>query len=211
MQKLIKGLHHFRNCIFPPQQAFFEKLALGQYPEALFITCSDSRVNPNLITQTQPGDLFVVRNAGNIVPPHGATAGGESAAIEYAVRALQARDIIVCGHTQCGAIQALLDPPRVKGLPLVANWLSHAEATRRIVARNYPHMTGAALLNVAVQENVLVQLEHLRTQPAVAEALAEKRLRLHGWVYKIETGEVRVFDPESQQFVPLPEALEEAV
>jgi carbonic anhydrase len=202
MQKLIQGLHAFQENIFRPQREFFENLAHGQQPEALFITCSDSRINPCLLTQTQPGELFILRNAGNIVPPHGLP-GGEAATIEYAVTVLKVHDIIVCGHTHCGAMAAVLAPDERTRLPIVDAWLGHAEATRRILAEHYQHLSGDALLTAAVEENVLVQLEHLRTQPAVAAALAGSSLRIHGWVYQIETGRVFTFDPAQGQFVPL--------
>src|SRR5688500_10819560 len=167
MQKLIEGFHHFQASIFSSQRELFERLARGQTPEALFITCSDSRINPNLITQTGPGDLFILRNAGNIIPPYGAANGGEGATIEYAVGALGVKDIIVCGHSHCGARAGLLHPESLTELPLVRHWLTHAEATRRIVKENYGHLSGPALLTATVEENVLVQLENLRTQPAV--------------------------------------------
>lgn len=204
MQKLIQGLHEFQRNVF--DREFFERLAKGQSPETLFITCSDSRINPNLITQTEPGDLFIIRNAGNIVPPHGPAVGGEAATIEYAVSALKVRDVIVCGHSHCGAMQALIRPDDLKGLPAVAQWLGHAEATRRIMMENYRDLTGSALLSATVQENVLVQIENLRTQPAVAAALAAGTLRLHGWVFKIETGQVFAFDPDQRQFLPIKDA-----
>ncbi len=203
MQKLIQGLHEFQRNFF--KRDFFEGLAKGQSPETLFITCSDSRINPNLITQTEPGELFIVRNAGNIVPPHGPFPGGEAATIEFAVSVLKVKDIIICGHSHCGAMKAILQPEDLKSLPIVAHWLGHSEATRRIMAENYGHLEGNALLTATVQENVLVQLEHLRTQPSVAAALAAGSIHLHGWVYKIETGEVFAFDPELRQFVGIQE------
>jgi carbonic anhydrase len=201
MQKLIQGLHHFQTTVFDSQRALFERLAQGQSPETLFITCSDSRINPNLITQTAPGDLFILRNAGNIVPPHGAANGGEGATIEYAVAALGVKDIIVCGHSHCGAMAGLLKPASVAALPSVAAWLGHAEATRRIMEENYGHLDGAALLTATVEENVLSQLENLRTHPAVAAKMGRGELHLHGWVYKIETGEVFAYDDTTGQFV----------
>ncbi|MFO0593927.1 MAG: carbonic anhydrase [Myxococcaceae bacterium] len=206
MQKLIQGIHEFQTNIFRPQRELFEKLSRGQNPETLFITCSDSRINPNLITQTQPGELFIIRNAGNIVPPHGPNnTGGESATIEYAVAVLQVKDIIVCGHTHCGAMTAVIDGKGLESVPRVAAWLQHADATREVINRHYRHLEPAARVNAAAQENVLLQLEHLRTQPHVAAGLAGGTLRLHGWVYKIETGEVFAFDPEQRQFVPVKE------
>jgi len=203
MQKLIQGLHDFQANIFSSQRELFERLAHGQSPDALFITCSDSRINPNLITQTEPGELFILRNAGNIIPPHGAANGGEGATIEYAVAALGVRDIIVCGHSHCGAMNGLLNLDSLGELPAVRQWLSHAEATRRIAKENYQHLHDTALLTATIEENVLVQLENLRTHPAVAAALAGGKLKLHGWVYKIETGQVFAYDPEQEQFLPL--------
>jgi len=203
MQKLIQGLHHFQSNIFSSQRELFERLAQGQSPDALFITCSDSRINPNLITQTEPGELFILRNAGNIIPPHGAANGGEGATIEYAVAALGVRDIIVCGHSHCGAMNGLLNLDSLGELPAVRHWLTHAEATRRIAKENYEHLSGNALLTATIEENVLVQLENLRTHPAVAAALSRGKLNLHGWVYKIESGQVFAYDPEQEQFLPL--------
>src|SRR5262245_42518317 len=162
MQKLVQGIHHFQANIFRPQRELFERLADGQDPDTLFIACSDSRVNPNLITQTEPGELFILRNAGNIVPPYGAASGGEEATIEYAVAALDVKDVIVCGHSHCGAMKGLLDPSGVAEMPAVARWLGHAEATRRIMKEKYRELSNTALLTATVEENVLVQLENLR-------------------------------------------------
>lgn len=203
MPKFAAGVVKFQKEVFPGNQELFEQLAKGQTPEALFITCSDSRIDPNLLTRSRPGDLFILRNAGNIVPPHGAANGGEAATIEFAVAALGVNDIIICGHTHCGAMKGLLDPDTVAPLPAVSAWLSHAETTRRIVRDNYAHLDGERLVTAAVEENVLVQLENLRTLPAVASRLVKGDLHLHGWVYKIETGEVFAFDPGEGQFVPL--------
>jgi carbonic anhydrase len=203
MQKLVDGIHHFQTNAFTSEREFFERLADGQTPETLFITCSDSRINPNLLTNTRPGELFILRNAGNIVPPYGAANGGEGATIEYAVAALGVKDIIVCGHSHCGAMNALIAPAGLEELPTVRAWLGHAEMTRRIIRENYAHLEGQALVTATVQENVLAQLENLRTHPAVAARLARGALHLHGWVYKIETGEVFSFDPTSGQFGPL--------
>jgi carbonic anhydrase len=203
MQKLVDGIHHFQANIFSSQRVLFERLARGQEPQALFITCSDSRINPNLITHTEPGDLFILRNAGNIIPPYGAATGGETATIEYAISALGVKDVVVCGHSLCGAMTGLLQPESVAHLPAVARWLDHAEATRRIMNDKYKHLTGPARLTGCVQENVLVQIENLRTHPSVAAGLACGKLKLHGWVYKIETGEIFAYDPENAQFQPV--------
>ena len=205
MQKLIQGIHQFQSENFRPLQGLFEQLSKGQSPETLFITCSDSRIDPNLLTRSTPGELFILRNAGNIVPPHGAANGGEAATIEFAVTALGVKDIIVCGHSHCGAVHGLLHPEKLRELPSVEAWLKHAETTRRIVRDNYSHLDGDRLLTVAVEENVLVQLEHVRTLPAVASRLVKGDLHLHGWVYKIETGEVFAFDQTAGQFVRVAE------
>ena len=204
MQKLVEGLHRFQHGAFNSQKKLFQKLVDGQAPIALFITCSDSRIDPNLLTQTEPGELFVLRNAGNIVPPYGAVQGGEAATIEYAVAVLKVRDIVVCGHSHCGAMSGLLNPQSLEGLTAVKSFLSYAECTRRITTENYTHITDAkARLVATVEENVLVQLENLRTHPAVASALGRDEIHLHGWGYKCETGQIFSYDVEQGQFLPL--------
>lgn len=207
MKKLITGIHHFQSQVFESHRELFERLSKGQSPESLFITCSDSRINPNLITQTNPGDLFILRNAGNIIPPFGAANGGEGGTIEFAVAALGVTDIIICGHSHCGAVKGLLKPEQLKDLPAVAAWLSHAQATTRIMKENYADqgLSEDELINVAVQENVLVQIENLKTHPSVAARLARGEINLHAWTYKIETGEVFAYNQQSGQFAPLSE------
>ena len=204
MQALVDGIRHFQQNDFPARIRLFKRLAKGQQPIALLITCSDSRINPNLITNTEPGELFILRNAGNIVPPHGLGHGGEEATIEYAILGLGIRDIIVCGHSHCGAMGALVAPEAIgESMPAVSAWLRHAESARRIVAAKYGHLRPPERAQAAVQENVLVQLDNLRTHPPVAAGLAGGDVRLHGWVYAIQTGEVTAYDPERGQFVPL--------
>jgi carbonic anhydrase len=206
MQKLIDGIHEFQRTIFSKEEKLFETLAAGQKPLALFITCSDSRIDPNWLTQTKPGELFILRTAGNIVPPYGAILGGEAATIEYAVSALRVKDVVLCGHSHCGAMSGLLHPDKIEKMPAVQAVLTHAEATRRIVEENYEHLTEEdKRLTLTVEENVLVQLENLRTHPSVAAALGRKELKLHGWVYKFETGQVFAFDPDQGQFAELTE------
>ena len=204
MQKLVEGIHQFQKDVFSSKQRLFERLAEGQHPLALFITCSDSRINPNLLTQTEPGELFILRNAGNIVPPYGAVEGGEAATIEYAVSVLGVKDIIICGHSHCGAMGGLLDQTQLEKLPAVRSWLAHCESTYRIINENYAHLADpTARLTATVEENVLVQLEHLRTHPTVAAALGRQALNLHGWVYKFESGQVFGYDPKESQFVSI--------
>jgi carbonic anhydrase len=205
VQQLVAGIHRFKRDVFRPRAQFFQELAQGQEPKTLFITCSDSRIDPNLITHTSPGDLFVLRNAGNLIPAYGATSGGEFATIEFAIMALEIHDIVVCGHSHCGAMKGVLDPASVAEMPAVADWLKHAEATRRIMKAKYNQLSGDALLDAAIEENVLMQIENLQTHPAVAVALAEDKIKLHAWVYEIETGEVFAFEEEAEQFLPLGE------
>jgi carbonic anhydrase len=200
MQKLVRGIHQFQTQIFSSHKELFERLdQRDQTPETLFITCSDSRISPNLITQTQPGELFILRNVGNLVPPY-ESMGGMAAGIEFAVASLQVKDIIICGHSNCGAMKALLEPEQLSELPASRAWLVHARATERIMWESYGHLQGRELLHATVEENVLVQLENLRRHPAVAKAMANRMLHLHAWVYKIETGEVFAFDPERGQY-----------
>jgi carbonic anhydrase len=205
VQQLVAGVHHFKRQLFRQQQELFARLAGGQSPQTLFITCSDSRIDPNLITHTDPGDLFVIRNAGNIIPAYTAASGGEIASIEFAVAGLAVSDIVICGHSHCGAMKGLLHPEYLTEMPSVAEWLKHAESTRRIVKSKYGHLAVGDQLDVAIEENVLVQIENLQTHPAVAVALAEGKLKLHGWVYDIASGEVYAYDDQAEQFVPLGE------
>lgn len=206
MQNLVKGVHYFQNIGFRQQRELFETLAEGQHPEACFITCCDSRIDPNLITNSPPGGLFIVRNVGNLVPCYGTSNNAEMAAVEYAVCALGVKHIIVCGHTGCGAMKGLLDGDPKNHLPAVMNWLRHADSTSAIVKEHYSHLTGNDLVTAAAQENVLVQLEHLRTSPAVATRVSRGKLQLHGWMYKIDTGEIYVYDSGAHQFLPLASA-----
>lgn len=195
MEKLVEGFKKFQSDVFNAKRELFTKLSEGQAPRALFITCSDSRVDPTLLTQAEPGELFILRNAGNIVPSYGGgVIGGNTATIEYAVAVLGVKHVIVCGHTDCGVIKALLHPESVKDLPAVRSWMEQAETTRRIVEENYADRTGDELLIKAIQENVRVQLDHLKTHPTVAVRLRRGGLTLHGWVYSISTGDIWAYD-----------------
>ncbi len=197
MRKLIASLHEFQTKYFTQHRDLFEQLSQEQHPRALFITCSDSRIDPNLLTQTEPGELFIIRNAGNIIPPYGATNGGEGAAVEYAVQVLGIRQIIVCGHSNCGAMKGLLQLGRLaEDMPLVYDWLRHAEATRRLIKENYQNYEGEELLNATIEENVLTQLKNLRTYPVIHSKLHKNEINLYGWVYKINTGGVFVYSME---------------
>jgi carbonic anhydrase len=203
MQKLVQGIHEFQQHVFREKRELFRRLASEQRPGALFITCSDSRVNPNLLTQTEPGEIFVLRNAGNLIPaaPHG---GGEVATIEFALVALGIQDIVICGHSDCGAMKGLIDPTSVEtSMPMVNRWLCHARRTSDIIHSEYKHLKGRELLTATVEENVIVQIENLRSHDFVEKRLAKGELKLHGWVYKFETGEVFSYDPATGQFLPL--------
>ena len=203
MFNLIAGLHQFKTEIHANNEQFFDRLAQHQAPDALFITCSDSRIDPNLLTQSKPGELFILRNAGNIVPPHGNQIGGEEATIEFALVALGIKDIIICGHSQCGAMRGLLDTDLIREMPAVCAWLDHAQQTKQLVMSKYGQLEKSCQLEIAVQENVLIQLENLRTYPSVAQRLERNELALHGWVYEIESGEVYIYESDYQQFLPL--------
>src|SRR5687768_8991438 len=177
MDKILAGVARFRRYEYPGNRALFESLAARQQnPIALFITCSDSRIHPNLITQTDPGDLFLIRNAGNIVPPHGAPVGGEAATIEYSIEVLGIRNIIICGHSQCGAMKALLEERALNDLPASKAWFAHAETTRRIARTKHRELPPHELMLAATEENVLVQLNNLSTHPSVASRLASGEL-----------------------------------
>ncbi|WP_266157853.1 carbonic anhydrase [Dyella silvatica] len=203
--QLLQGVDEFSHKVFPESAALFKGLAQSQSPHTLFIACADSRVVPEMITQTQPGELFVCRNIGNIVPAYGEMLGGVSAVIEYAVMVLGVRQIVICGHSDCGAMKGLLNPLSTSGMPTVEAWLRNAEAARSTVfARK---LEGPQALQALIEENVRLQLMHLRTHPAVAAGIAEGRVALQGWIYDIEHGQVSVFDEGSGSLQSLPEAI----
>lgn len=203
MKRLLDGLMRFQNEVFPEERELFERLAAGQNPEALLITCSDSRIVPEMITQTKPGDLFICRNAGNIAPAYGEVLSGVSATIEYAVLALNVKDIIICGHSDCGAMKALLHPEMLAGMASVSAWLRHAEGARFMVQENYKHLDEKGRINALVEENVIAQIQNLRTHPSVAARIMKGSVHLHGWVYDIEKGIVKHLDQAARRFVTL--------
>ena len=202
MKKLIEGVNEFRESYVSTHRDLLENLSHGQDPSVLFITCSDSRISPSLMTQTDLGDLFVIRNAGNIVPPYGAANGGEGAAVEYAIHALGIEQIVVCGHSHCGAMKGLLQLGKLEEeMPLVYDWLKHAEATRRLVKENYGDRNKEELLEITIAENVLTQIENLKTYPVVRSRLYQGKLKIYGWVYLIETGEVLAYDEDTHSYI----------
>jgi carbonic anhydrase len=203
LQHIVEGFRHFHQEVFPQQEALFKKLATAQRPRAMIITCADSRIVPELITNSSPGDLFVTRNVGNVVPPYGQMNGGVSTAIEYAVMALGVHHVIICGHSDCGAMRAVLNPDTLERMPTVKSWLRHAEVAKTVVHENCSCTTEAETMAVLTEENVIAQLRHLRTHPSVAARIASGQLSIHGWVYNIETSEIKAYDAERDRFLPL--------
>jgi carbonic anhydrase len=207
VKRIIDGVLKFQAEVFPNQKALFQQLSNGQRPQALFIGCSDSRVIPELFMQQGPGELFVVRNAGNIVPPYAIAPGGVSASIEYAVAVLGVPDIVVCGHSGCGAMTAILSgSEKLKALPEVSRWLNFANAATQVIEEQHSHKDDATKLDLLVRENVLAQLMNLLTHPVVANAVQAKHVRLHGWVFDIATATVLTYDARAGEFVPLTHA-----
>ncbi|MDQ9129946.1 carbonic anhydrase [Serratia fonticola] len=202
MQEVIDGFLKFQREAFVERTQLFKRLATSQSPRTLFISCSDSRLVPELITQREPGDLFVIRNAGNIVPSFGPEPGGVSASVEYAVAALGVEDIVICGHSDCGAMTAIATCKCLDHMPTVANWLRYADAAKAVNQAN-EHASEHDRINSMVRENVIAQLTNLKTHPSVALALDRGNLRLHGWIYDIATGCIDALDGNTRRFVPL--------
>ncbi len=193
MQHIIEGFLNFQKEIFPQRKELFRSLASSQNPKALFISCSDSRLVPELVTQQEPGQLFVIRNAGNIVPSFGPEPGGVSATIEYAVVALGVTDIVICGHSNCGAMKAIATCQCLEPMPAVSHWLRYADAAKAVVEKK-TWASETDKVNGMVQENVIAQLNNIKTHPSVAVGLRDHTLRLHGWFYDIETGDIQALD-----------------
>lgn len=203
MKKLYKGIHKFQESYFKKEEEFFKRLSKEQETEVLFITCSDSRVDPNLVTQSRPGELFIVRNVGNIIPPYDAIKDKNSvaAAIEFAVLSLKVKDIIVCGHSNCGAMEALYkDERELTNMPHLKDWLKLAAPVKDIVLKYYPMIQSEARQRITEEENALYQLHNIQTYPFVQEALNAGALHLHGWHYNIETGKIYAYDTDADMF-----------
>jgi carbonic anhydrase len=197
VEKFLGGVSRFQKDVYPEHQELFEKLAMGQRPEALFITCADSRVDPCLLTQTKPGDLFICRVIGNVVPPYPDALGGVSATIEYAVGVLRVPEVIVCGHTDCGVMRGALNPEALEAFPNVTAWLRYANVEHR------EREPSPEFLLELTEKNVVAQLKNLSSHPAVAGRLEQGDLALHGWVYHIGPGMVTVFDENTERFESL--------
>lgn len=204
MERLIQGMKHYIHTVHQSERELFEGLSRSQKPSTCFITCSDSRIIPSLITQTQPGEIFILRNAGNIIPPYGAPQGGEGASIEFAVEKLGVKHIVICGHSDCGAMRGVVNPEICKGLPQVEQWLRYAETARHIISQ-HSELEPESKVRVATKLNVLSQLMHLHTHPSVAARLSAGELDLHGWFYDIPSGHVLAYESDEGDFVPLEE------
>jgi carbonic anhydrase len=194
VEKLLGGISRFQKDVYPAHKDLFERLAAGQRPEALFITCADSRIDPCLLTQTKPGELFICRVIGNVVPPYPDALGGVSATIEYAVGVLRVPEVIVCGHTDCGVMRGALHPEALEAYPNVTAWLRYAHVERREAEPS------AEFLLALTEDSVVAQLKNLRSHPTVAARLEQGDLALHGWVYHIGPGIVTAYDEASQKF-----------
>jgi carbonic anhydrase len=205
LAELKAGIRKFRTEIYPENEATYKKAVQEpQRPHALFVTCADSRIDPELITQSGPGDLFVTRNVGNLVPAYGEMMGGVSAVIEYAVSALKVQHVVVCGHSDCGAMKGLLNPESLEKMPTVKSWLKNAHAALSVAdSLAEPDEKPAVQLKRLTEENVLLQLQHLRTHPSVAGAIAREELTISGWVYDIGTGQVRISEDGGRVFHPV--------
>ena len=205
MKKLIQGIVDFRKSLTEESRALFAKLALGQKPDSLFIACSDSRVVPNLFASTNPGDLFVLRNMGNLIPPASSEDASASAAIEFSIFSLHISDIIVCGHSECGAMQALIKNGNTHSCPHLMSWLKYGKESLNKVRSGGAMNPALSEHNQVSQANVLQQIEHIKSYPFVRERLEKKTLRIHGWWFDIAQADVYCYEKEINQFVLIDE------
>ena len=205
LDKLKGGIRKFRTEVYPGHEETYIKAAsTPQRPSALIIACADSRIDVEMITSSGPGELFVTRNIGNLIPAYGEMLGGVSAVVEYAVSALGVKHIVVCGHSDCGAMKGLLDPVGVSKMPTVENWLKNAHTALSVAqALATKDERPSDFLRRVTEQNVLLQLQHLRTHPSVAGAMAREQLTISGWVYEIGSGEVRICEDGAKEFVPV--------
>lgn len=203
LEQLKAGVRRFQTQVYPEQAEMYRRaVAEPQEPHTLFIACADSRIEPETITQSKPGEMFVLRNIGNLIPAYGEMMGGVSAVVEYAVSLLKVKHVVVCGHADCGAMKGLLAPDSVSTLPAVKNWLKNATAAMSVAeALGEKHESAGTLMRRVTEQNVLLQIQHLRTHPSVAAAMARQELTISGWVYEIGTGEVRICEDDAKKFV----------
>jgi carbonic anhydrase len=205
LEQLKNGVRRFRSAVYPHQAHMHEHAATNeQRPHTLFIACADSRVDPNELTQSVMGEVFVMRNIGNMIPAYGEMLGGVSAVIEYAVTALRVQHIVVCGHTDCGAMKALLRPESVKDMPTVNSWLTNARAALSVAETMHTKTEWRReLLSVLTEQNILLQLQHLKTHPSVAGAMAMGELTVSGWLYDIGKGQISIAEDGQRTFTVL--------
>ena len=208
LERLKDGVRKFQMEVYPQRAEIFAQAANEpQRPQTLFIACADSRVDPNEITSSSTGDVFVTRNIGNMVPAYGEMLGGVSAVVEFAVSSLGVRHIVVCGHSDCGAMKALLAPESTEKMPTVRSWLQNAHAALTVAEALREHEAEAGhprdLLKLLTEQNVLLQMQHLKTHPSVRGALAAEALTISGWIYEIGSGHVCVAEDGSQKFTPI--------
>jgi carbonic anhydrase len=205
LEKLKAGSRKFQAEVYAKNAEHYKRAAsTPQTPHTLIIACADSRVDVEAITSSGPGEVFVTRNVGNMVPPYSGTPGGVTAVIEYAVAALKVKHVVICGHSDCGAMKALLHPPATDNLPTVRYWLHHGQAAL-MVADSLSHKDEPQLdkLKRLTEENILMQLVHLKTHPSVAGAMARGELTMSGWVFDIGSGVVRIAEEGRREFVPV--------
>jgi carbonic anhydrase len=205
LAELKAGIRKFRTETYPKNKAtYLQSVKEPQRPHALFITCADSRLDPELITQSGPGDIFVTRNIGNLVPAYGEMLGGVSAVVEYAVTGLKVQHVVICGHSDCGAMKALIRPESLTEMPAVRNWMNNAAAAMSVAkSMAKKDERPSEFVRRLTEENVLLQLQHLRTHPSVAGAMAREELTISGWVYDIGKGEVRITEDGGREFHPV--------
>lgn len=209
--ELLDGVRTFEEEVYPEKKDLFQSLAYDQNPPTLFITCADSRISPSLITQTEPGELFLIRNVGNIVPAYGNMVGAVASAIEYAVGALGVKNIIICGHSNCGAMSALINlttnPEKLADMPTVRRWLHNAEAAAATIGDLRAEDVGPKDVRDLAEANVRLQLTHLKTHPIVAKALSRNELNVQGWYYDIQNGRMYILHENNKTEYSVEEAI----
>jgi carbonic anhydrase len=205
LAELKSGIRRFRTEIYPKnEETYLQAVSEPQRPHSLIVTCADSRIDIETITQSGPGDIFVTRNIGNMVPAYGEMMGGVSAVVEYAVMALKVQHVVICGHSDCGAMAALMQPESLTEMPAVKNWMNNAAAAMSVAkSMAKPDEPPIDFVRRLTEENVLLQLQHLRTHPSVAGAMAREELTISGWVYDIGKGEVRISEDGGRVFHPV--------
>lgn len=200
-----KNNQYFKKLYFKLHEDEFVRLVNeGQNPKAVYIGCSDSRVLPDLLLGTKPGDLFVIRNAGNFVPTYSTSIAwdGAAATLEYAIEVLNIRDVIVCGHSNCGAIQALYNPQGIDKFTYIKNWVQFGEEAKKLAQERLPTTEKPAeLYDLTARLSVLFQLDHLLSYPTIRKRVEEGKVFLHGWYFTIEKGRLDYYDPEKGEYV----------